>query len=272
MTVSSNPAGEGPLTANGVTIVFPFTFKALVAADIKVVTVDSNGVETTIATTAYVVALLVSGGTVTFNTPPASGLSVYILSNRQYSQTADIKTQGQGYRPDQNEAAVDSVVILAKQLLREIGRCLRVPETEAAEVLASAVERAGAYLGFDGAGAFTLIQPGATKSPDITWDLGGSVSADLNANISVHQTRKFESFVGFDVTAIVAPTGLPILIDWELNGVVVPAWRLTLPATQKYAELLATVTPALNDRIRPKIAQVGNVEPGQTLEIRMRGL
>ncbi len=55
MTVSSVPSAQ-ELAANGVTVVFPFTFKAIDPADIKVVTVTSDGVESTIAPTAYDVA------------------------------------------------------------------------------------------------------------------------------------------------------------------------------------------------------------------------
>lgn len=273
MTVSTNPS-VATLSANGVTTVFPFTFKALQGSDVKVVTVDANAVETTVNPSQYTVALTSTGGNVTFSVAPASGLTVFIRNNRTYQQSADIKNHKR-YEPAENEATHDSAVILIKQLLYDFSRCLRLPETEdgsSMAVLANKIARAGAFLGFDGAGAFKLLAAGAVGAPDISWIFAGTVVADQNENLRIHQTRRFEKFIGFDVTAVVAPTGIPIIIDFEKNGIVVPAWRLTLPVGQLYAELLVAVEPAINDRIRPLIIQSGNIQPGKTLDIRMRGL
>ena len=272
MTVSTI-ANSQAFAANGVTTVFPFTFKALDPADIKVVTVTADGVETEIVAN-ITVALTPSGGSVTFNSPPASGLTVFIRSDRPYAQASDIKNQG-SYRPDSNEEAIDSVAILVKQLLWDINRCLKLPEHEdgsLSTILANAVQRAGAMLGFDGAGAFKLVQGGAIASPDVMWAQAGQVVTDANDNFFIHQVRRFEGFIGFDVTAVTAPTGLPIIVDWELNGVVQPSWRVTLAVGQKYAETLIAVSTSINDKIRPRIVQAGNLEPGRTLCMRMRGL
>lgn len=113
---------------------------------------------------------------------------------------------------------------------------------------------------------------GGGSPPDVIWSFPGQVSADQNTDgFFIHQARKGESFIGFDVTAVIAPTGQPILVDWELNGVIVPAWRLTLAVNTKYVELLVAVALAVNDKIRPQVVQVGNQTPGSALSMRMRG-
>ena len=78
MTVSSTNAVSGPYVANGATTVFPFTFKAMTAGEIRVTIVEDE-TETEQSETLYTVTLSTGGGNVTFADAPASG-DVYIYS------------------------------------------------------------------------------------------------------------------------------------------------------------------------------------------------
>lgn len=113
---------------------------------------------------------------------------------------------------------------------------------------------------------------GGGSPADIIWTFPGQLSADQNTDgFFIHQARKGESFIGFDATSVIAPTGQPVVVDWEKNGAIVPAWRLTLAVNTKYAELLVPVSLVVDDKIRPQVVQVGNQTPGSALSMRMRG-
>jgi hypothetical protein len=201
-----------------------------------------------------------------------TGYKIVVLRAVPLTQTSDIRNADRLHL-DRLEAAYDRAVQQCQMLKEIIDRCIKFPETdENAATLLSAIQRAGAYHGFDGSGNLSLINAGSIQSPDVIWSMAGTVVTDANDMIFIHQVRRFESFVGFDVTAVTAPTGQAMIIDFERNGVVEPTWRLTLPAGQKYAETLVAVSTSMNDKIRPKIVQAGNLEPGKTICMRMRGL
>jgi hypothetical protein len=94
----------------------------------------------------------VGGGSVTFHVAPANGLTVFIRDNRTYQQGAVIRTQ-QRYQPANNEAAMDSLAVLIKQLRYDVDRCIKVPETEAGLLvntgLPAIANRKGMVIGFD---------------------------------------------------------------------------------------------------------------------------
>jgi len=109
-------------------------------------------------------------------------------------------------------------------------------------------------------------------SPDVLWTFPGQVSTDQDLSIYSLKAKRKLSFVGFDVNARIAPTGLPMLIDWSINGIINPAYRVTVAMGATFGETAALGSLQVNDEIRPVVSQVGSQTPGQTILMRMRGL
>ncbi len=224
MTVSLAPSAE-PLAADGVATAFPFTFKALATGDLKVVTVAADGTETTVSPVDYTVTLAAAGGgTVTFSVAPANGLTVFIRNNRGYQQSAAIKTHTK-YRPDENEAAIDSVAVLLKQLHWDVSRCFKVAEAQGGDAtlalpgsMSLPAARAGGILGFDATGGIAVVagDSGGLLVQDGTNSLG--VRNGLNAMVfSVYRT--YDSSTGlYERLTMDTKTGTMFLRTEQGNG------------------------------------------------------
>jgi hypothetical protein len=125
----------------------------------------------------------------------------------------------------------------------------------------------------DGTNWFLFAGPSAfALKSDVLWVFPNTVSNDQNPGLYTYYAAVATSFVGFDIEMNVAPTGQDIIVDWEVNGVINPAYRVTLPANDRYVELLVPVTLAIGDTLKPTIPQVGTLQPGQTMAIRARGI
>lgn len=125
MAVSSTDTFSGPYEANGVTVAFPFTFKAVSVDDVAVILRDADGVDDWINPSAYTVTLAAEGGTVTFSAAPVSG-SVYVISEPSFLQSIDFAS-GQPFLPSVVNEANDRSATRALYLKREIERAPRAP-------------------------------------------------------------------------------------------------------------------------------------------------
>ncbi len=112
---------------------------------------------------------------------------------------------------------------------------------------------------------------GGGAPPDILWIFPNTLSTDQNNGLFTYQAPRATSFVGFDIRMNVAPTGLAIIVDWAVNGVVNPAYRVTLPIGEIYVRLDVPATLAKDDDLQPIVVQVGTLQPGQTANIRALG-
>lgn len=113
---------------------------------------------------------------------------------------------------------------------------------------------------------------GGGAPPTIQWTFPNSVSNDQNSGLFTHYAAVAAAFIGFDIYMNTAPTGLAIIIDWKVNGIVNPALRLTLNIGDQYEELLVPVSLGIGDTLQPVIVQVGTLQPGQTMALRARGV
>lgn len=111
---------------------------------------------------------------------------------------------------------------------------------------------------------------GGGGAPDLYWIFPNTISVDQNNGLWTYKAQAGKAFIGFDIEMNVAPTGQSIIIDWAKNGVVNPAWRVTLAVGQTYVALLVAVTLAALDTLQPQVVQVGTTQPGQTATIRAR--
>lgn len=100
-------------TGNGVTTVFPYTFKILSEDDILV---EIDGVE--IAASAYSVSGVGddNGGSVTFNTAPADSVVVRLARDMAIERTDIDYQEGGGFEADTVDEDIDRLVLIAQQL------------------------------------------------------------------------------------------------------------------------------------------------------------
>ena len=139
-------------TGNGVTTVFPYTFKLISQSHIRV-TVD--GVVKTIATD-YTVSGVgdAGGGNVTFTSAPANLAAVVLSGSAPYSRSTDYVRNG-SFQEETVDNDFDLAVILMQQLDERQGRAIAIPIDDATGTdveLPVAADRASKYLAFDADG------------------------------------------------------------------------------------------------------------------------
>ena len=131
MTVSSE-TNRIEYAGDGIVVDHPTTFNFAQDVDLKVVLVDSLGVEATqTLTTHYTVtgAGSDSGGTVTMITAPASGEELVIVRDVALTQGADY-VPNDPFPAETHEDALDKLTYLVQQLNTTLGRTLRLPDGE----------------------------------------------------------------------------------------------------------------------------------------------
>jgi len=145
-------------TGNGVTTVYPYTFKILDQNDLLV---EVDGVAKTL-TTHYTVSGVGNsgGGNVTFTSPPALDAVVVVSRSMAYSRDTDYQENGD-LRAATLDEDVDRVTMLIQQVRQLIRRAVKLPSgVTADQVLGTgntAAERASKMIGFDSNGDLTLF-------------------------------------------------------------------------------------------------------------------
>lgn len=170
MAVSTTNAVSGPYEANGVTTAFPFTFTAPSASEVVVITRDSDGTDTEVNPSAYLVTLVASGGgTVTFETAPASGLDVIIYLDASFTQEIEFEN-GAAWLAEPVNEGYDRSASRDQVLKRDINRGFLVPIGEAPARLPGVSARAGKFAAFDAEGNMVPAE-GLGSDADLREDL-----------------------------------------------------------------------------------------------------
>ena len=176
MAVSTTNAYSGPFITNGVTTVFPFTFTAPSVAEVAVFLRDADGVET--EAEGYTVALTTGGGgSVTFATAPASGWSLYILLDPDFTQNLTFE-DGSAWLASPVNEGYDRSAARDQFLKREGDRGFKVPVGEAGLRLPGAGVRAGYFLAFDASGQPAMAS-GTGADAALRLDLASAVGPAL---------------------------------------------------------------------------------------------
>lgn len=161
MTISSTNRKAGPFNGNGVTTVFPFTFKVFAGSDLRVIKTSTLGVDSDLVlTTNYTVALNPDqdsspGGSVTALVAPATGEKLTIVGNMPALQPVELISGG-GWYPEVIEAALDRCVIICQQVLGLLTRSIRFPSSDSSALIAelpTAAVRANKALVFGADGS-----------------------------------------------------------------------------------------------------------------------
>lgn len=171
MTVQSTTRKAGPFYGNGVTTVFPFSFKILKKQDLLVVHADAQGVESNLVLDSdYTVTLNADqdetpGGSFTYpktGDPMPTSERLVAVSNAPNTQLTDLTNSG-GFYPQTVEDMSDRSTIQIQQLAEKVERSVKFPITEdvGTTTLPSAQDRAGKLWGFDVNGDSTVVPAGA---------------------------------------------------------------------------------------------------------------
>jgi parallel beta-helix repeat protein len=131
MTVATT-TNRNDYTLNGATLVYPYTFRILDAADVQVIRrAVATGVETILSYPLdYAVSGVgnTSGGAVTLGNAGTSGDLLTIRRNRPLKQTIDLKNQGRN-SPADVETGLDALLMIAQQLQDQVDRSLKLGAT-----------------------------------------------------------------------------------------------------------------------------------------------
>jgi hypothetical protein len=165
MTVAISTASSGPYVANAATVAFPFTFRALAANEVAVY---ADGA--LVSPSLYTVTLAASGGTVTFTTAPANGVSILIISDPSFLQDAAFQNNG-AFLPATIEGAYDRAAV------RDISMKARLDKLLTTTMLAAS--RVGRFLGWDADGNAALLS-GTGADSALRTDLAAGGGAALS--------------------------------------------------------------------------------------------
>lgn len=128
MTVS-NTQSLANYNGNGSTKIFTYPFRIFLDSDLVVVLTSVAGVETTLALDVdYTVqdAGVISGGTVTLNTAPATGETLTLYRELLVTQETDY-SEGDAFPAEAHEAALDRIVMIAQQYQEQLKRAVALP-------------------------------------------------------------------------------------------------------------------------------------------------
>lgn len=170
MAVSTTDTYSGPYAANGVTVAFPFTFKAVSTADVAVIFRASDGSETVADDDLFTVVLASEGGTVTFSTAPLALVGdVFVVSEPSFIQSVEFAS-GQPFLPTVVNEVNDRDVVRALYLKDRADRAFTVPVGESAGALPPLAERAGKVALFSPDGGLVGIDSLGIGNPDFQDD------------------------------------------------------------------------------------------------------
>ena len=185
MTVSSTTT-KNSYSGNGSTTVFAYTFKIFDEDDVAVVLRNNTtGAESTqTITTHYSVSGVgnTGGGNITFVTAPTSSQTVVLLRATPLTQLTDY-TPNDPFPAETHETALDKLTHITQELSEEVGRSLKLSQTNeiaTAEFTTGAADRANKILGFDTNGDLAIFQEiGTFKGTDATTTTVDYVERDI---------------------------------------------------------------------------------------------
>jgi hypothetical protein len=168
-------------TANGVTTVFPFSFRLLLASDLMVQVTDLSGNATEkVNGVDYTVtgAGLESGGAVVFASAPASGFKVLVA--RESALTRDIDYQNNGdLLAESVNLDFDRLWLVLQEIINGaagVNGSVRAPIPETLATLPAALARANMLLAFDSNGNPTVTAPVSGTAADVLIQLADAAS------------------------------------------------------------------------------------------------
>ncbi|KAI3598731.1 hypothetical protein D8I24_5677 [Cupriavidus necator H850] len=175
MTINSATRKAGPFLGDGVTTVFPFSFKVFTKNDVQVTLTNAAGAETVLVLDSdYSVSVNADqtvnpGGTVAYPASLADGFKLTLTGALPNLQPTSLPNNGPFY-PKTIEDTEDRAVILIQQLQEKVDRSIKVNVSDTPLTpLPTASARANMLLGFDAIGNVVVVpEPASIGSGDRT--------------------------------------------------------------------------------------------------------
>ena len=186
MTISSTTILNS-YSGNGSTTAFAYTFPINTTSEITVIERSATGAETvksegTGSTNYGIVNSGASGGTITMVTAPASGTTLLIRRNTDFTQETDY-VANDPFPAETHEDALDKLQMQNQELEEELNRSLKISRTNSmtsTEFTTSATDRASKILAFDSSGELSVTQElGTFKGTDATTTTAAYVQRDI---------------------------------------------------------------------------------------------
>lgn len=189
MAIEVESVRDGPYFPNGVTVSFPYSFKANSTDDVRVFTVLDD-VETTINPTTYSVVPNGNdeeGGSIEFDAALLDTVGeLFIELDPDWGQPTKFSTSG--FLPSALNPPLDRLAQKILVLRDRINRAFILPFSESGEVLSPADDRTDTVMGFGNGGAFELLTSSALANrllapllaligPGMKGDPGGNAMA-----------------------------------------------------------------------------------------------
>lgn len=172
MAVSTTDAFSGPYITNGVTIAFPFAFKAPSTAEVSVLLRDADGAELT--PPSFSVALGVDeGGTVTFVSAPPAGNTLVVLLDPFFTQDLEFEN-GSAWLAEPVNEGYDRSALRDQVLRRDVNRSIMAPIGEVGMQLPPAEVRKNKFLGFSGVDGKPIATEGISGDDILRPDLAST--------------------------------------------------------------------------------------------------
>ena len=174
-------------SGNGSTTAFAYTFPINTTSEITVIERSATGTETVksegTGSTNYGIADNgASGGTITMVTAPASGTTLLIRRNTDFTQETDY-VANDPFPAETHEDALDKLQMQTQELEEELNRSLKISRTNSmtsTEFTTSASDRASKVLAFDSSGELSVTQElGTFKGNSATTTTAAFVKRDI---------------------------------------------------------------------------------------------
>ena len=200
-------------SGNGSTTAFAYTFPINTTSEITVIERSATGTETVksegTGSTNYGIADNgASGGTITMVTAPASGTTLLIRRNTDFTQETDY-VANDTFPAETHEDALDKLQMQNQELEEELNRSLKISRTNSmtsTEFTTSASDRASKILAFDSSGELSVTQElGTFKGSDATVTTAAYVQRDIIKSTTAAQLNNVyinvaDSVVGDSLT------------------------------------------------------------------------
>jgi hypothetical protein len=223
MTVASEVNRAGPYACNGTTVIFPFGFKIYDQSHVKVILIDSVGVETVlILGTDYSVTGVDNdaGGSIVAATAYPAGKTITILLDVPFTQDIDLENQG-AYYAEVVERGFDLVMQRLLQLKERMNRAFTAPPN---------------------------YTEGATMDPEILGQVSGNASAILAAAEAVSSQVAFATAAAGTATTKASEAAASAATAQSFSGVARRVISFTATAGQTVFPLGETLAnPAACD-------------------------
>lgn len=194
MTVSAQNTVNSS-TANGVTTVFPYTFKITDEADLKVIV---DGTEVVSGFTVSGVGNE-AGGNVTFSVAPANGLSVVRIRDMSITRDTDYQ-EGGDLLAETLDADIDRAFLVMQQINEAVGRSYKQPEGSGEAPVFPALEARKFVRVNDAGDALILVDPDPNDA-----DPDNFADATLNGTerVAIKQSGNWLRTTIFSIAAFV---------------------------------------------------------------------